>query len=283
MMEQVLMLFGIKQGDLRQKGQQHSQDVEQPKILQKLLEVEGDALSIYLAEESIFNFIIGQKISFTTNEANIFGEDIFIYSRNINILNIRTHILFEITTFTNPDNAMYGTEYKLIDELYHIPLTDYFLLERYIYYPNDTMYVSSRKRGGVDTEKCGDVNSTCNSFEHAVLKQTTPDRAPTNLQSGQKIVYTYISVSEMHVNQPYRTEADIFMLGGATTDEISEATERGSVYFDENGEMEFSDQAYWQIKKIELLDHSSMNGINQKVLFHSIILFFQQRNKLNMY
>ncbi|KAA6375118.1 MAG: hypothetical protein EZS28_029353, partial [Streblomastix strix] len=55
------------------------------------------------------------------------------------------------------------------------------------------MYVSSRKWGGVDTEECGDVNATCNSFEHAVLKQTTPDRTPTNLQSGQQIVYTYIS------------------------------------------------------------------------------------------
>ncbi|KAA6361859.1 MAG: hypothetical protein EZS28_042615 [Streblomastix strix] len=54
----------------------------------------------------------------------------------------------------------------------------------------------------------------------------------------------------MHVNQPYRTEADIFMLSGATTDEISVATEGESAYFDENGEMEFSDQAYWQIMKI---------------------------------
>ncbi|KAA6386001.1 MAG: hypothetical protein EZS28_018472 [Streblomastix strix] len=125
--------------------------------------------------------------------------------------------------------------------------------QRYIYYPNDTMYVSIRKWSGVDTEECGDVNATCNSFEHAVLKQTIPDRTPTNLQSGQQIVYTYILVCEMHVNQPYRTEADIFMLGGATTDEISVATEGGSVYFDENGEMEFSDQAYWQIKKIEFI------------------------------
>ncbi|KAA6368321.1 MAG: hypothetical protein EZS28_036151, partial [Streblomastix strix] len=47
------------------------------------------------------------------------------------------------------------------------------------------MYVSIWKWGRVDTEECGDVNSTCNSFEHAVLKQTTPDRTPTNLQSGQ--------------------------------------------------------------------------------------------------
>ncbi|KAA6384560.1 MAG: hypothetical protein EZS28_019917, partial [Streblomastix strix] len=104
------------------------------------------------------------------------------------------------------------------------------------------MYMSSRKWGGVDIEEFGDINSTCNSFEHAVLKQTTPDRTPTNLQYGQQIVYTYISVCEMHMNQPYRTEADIFMLGGATTDEISEATEDGSAYFDENGEMKFSDQ-----------------------------------------
>ncbi|KAA6370750.1 MAG: hypothetical protein EZS28_033724, partial [Streblomastix strix] len=51
------------------------------------------------------------------------------------------------------------------------------------------------KWGGVDTEECGGVNSTSNSFEHAVLKQTTPDRTPTNLQSGQQIVYTNISVS----------------------------------------------------------------------------------------
>ncbi|KAA6369928.1 MAG: hypothetical protein EZS28_034544 [Streblomastix strix] len=51
------------------------------------------------------------------------------------------------------------------------------------------MYVSSRKWGGVDTEECGDGNSTCNSFEHAVLKQTTPDITPTNLQSGQQIAY----------------------------------------------------------------------------------------------
>ncbi|KAA6396430.1 MAG: hypothetical protein EZS28_008042 [Streblomastix strix] len=132
------------------------------------------------------------------------------------------------------------------------------------------MYVSSRKWGGVDTEECGDVNSTCNSFEQAVLKQTTPDRTPTNLQCRQEIVYTYISVGEMHVNQPYRTEADIFMLGGATTDEISEATEGGSVYFDENGEMEFSDQGYWQIKKIGGVEYSSIKGLNRKVLFHSI-------------
>ncbi|KAA6372993.1 MAG: hypothetical protein EZS28_031480 [Streblomastix strix] len=132
------------------------------------------------------------------------------------------------------------------------------------------MYVSIRKWGGVDTEECGDVNSICNSFEHAVLKQTTPDRTPTNLQCGQQIVYTNISVCEMHVNQPYRTEADIFMLGGATTDEISEATEGGSVYFDENGEMEFSDQEYWKIKKIGLVNYSSIKGVNQKVLFHSI-------------
>ncbi|KAA6357593.1 MAG: hypothetical protein EZS28_046880 [Streblomastix strix] len=118
------------------------------------------------------------------------------------------------------------------------------------------MYVSSRKWGGVDTEEFGDVNSTCNSFEHAVLKQTIPDRTPTNLQSGYQIVYTYISVGEMHVNQQYRTEADIFILRGATTDEISEANERGSVYFDSNGEMEFSDQAYWQIKKIGGVDYS---------------------------
>ncbi|KAA6359241.1 MAG: hypothetical protein EZS28_045231, partial [Streblomastix strix] len=88
---------------------------------------------------------------------------------------------------------MYRTEYKLIDELYYIPLIDYNLLDRYIYYPNDRIYFSYRKWGGVDTEECGDVNSTCNSFEHAVLKQTTPDRTPTNLQSGQQIVYTYIS------------------------------------------------------------------------------------------
>ncbi|KAA6371420.1 MAG: hypothetical protein EZS28_033052 [Streblomastix strix] len=104
------------------------------------------------------------------------------------------------------------------------------------------MQVSSRKWGGVDTEECGDVNSTCNSFE----------------------------LYEMHVNQPYRTEADIFMLGGATTDEISVATERGSVQFDENGEMKISDQAYWQIKKIGAVDYSRMKGFNHKVLFHSI-------------
>ncbi|KAA6380851.1 MAG: hypothetical protein EZS28_023620 [Streblomastix strix] len=188
----------------------------------------------------------------------------------MNILNIRTHILFDITTFTNSDNAMFGTEYKLIDELYHIPLIDYNLLERYINYPNNTMYVSSRKWGGVDTEECGDVNSTCNSFEHSVLKQTTPDRTPTNLQSGQQIVYRYISVYEMHMNQPSRTEADIFMLGGATTDEISVATEGESVYFDSNGEMKFSDQAYWQIKKMGRIDYSSIKGVNQKVLFHQI-------------
>ncbi|KAA6370875.1 MAG: hypothetical protein EZS28_033598 [Streblomastix strix] len=187
------------------------------------------ALSMYIAEVSTFNFIIRYNTSFTTNEADICGEDIFIYSRNINILNIQTYILFDITTFTNSYNSMFGTEYKLIDEL---------------------------KWGEVDSEECGDVNSTCNSFEHAVLKQTTPDRTPTNLQCGQHIVYTYISVGEMHVNQPYRTEADIFMLGGATTDEISVATERGSVYFDENGEMEFSDQGYWQIKKILRIDYS---------------------------
>ncbi|KAA6359816.1 MAG: hypothetical protein EZS28_044657, partial [Streblomastix strix] len=105
----------------------------------------GGALYIYLAEESTINFIIGEDSSFTTNEADICGEDIFIYSRNINILNIRTHILFDITTFTNSDNAMYGTEYKLIDELYHIPIIDYNILERYIYYPNDRMYISIRK------------------------------------------------------------------------------------------------------------------------------------------
>ncbi|KAA6367229.1 MAG: hypothetical protein EZS28_037245, partial [Streblomastix strix] len=160
------------------------------------LEVVGGhvyALYIYLADESSINFIIGEDTSFTTNEADICGEDIFIYIRNMNILNIRTHILFDITTFTNTDNAMFGTGYKLIDKLRIIPLTDYNLLERYIYYSNDTMYVSSRKWGGVDTEEFGDVNSTCNSFEHAVLKQTTPDRTPTNLQSGQQIVYTYIS------------------------------------------------------------------------------------------
>ncbi|KAA6367770.1 MAG: hypothetical protein EZS28_036704 [Streblomastix strix] len=57
-------------------------------------------------------------------------------------------------------------------------------------------------------------------------------------------------VQELHAqsccmqNQPYRTDADIFMLDRAATDEISVATEGGSVYFDENGEMEFSDQAY---------------------------------------
>ncbi|KAA6380641.1 MAG: hypothetical protein EZS28_023832 [Streblomastix strix] len=132
------------------------------------------------------------------------------------------------------------------------------------------MYVSSCKWGRIDTEECGDVNSTCNSFEHAVLKQTTPDKTPTNLQSGQQIVYTYISVCEMHVNQPYRTEADISILCGATTDEISEATEHGSVYFDENGEMEFSDQAYQQINKIEQVDYSSIERVNKKVLLHSI-------------
>ncbi|KAA6358451.1 MAG: hypothetical protein EZS28_046022 [Streblomastix strix] len=230
----------------------------------------GRTLYIYLAEESTFNFIIGANTLFTTNDADICCEDIFIYSRNMIILNIRRHILFDITTFTNSDNAMYETEYKLIDELYHIPLIDYNLLERYIYYPNDTMYVSSRKWGGVDTEECGDVSSTCNSFDHVVLKQTTPDRTPTNLQSGQHIVYTYISVCEMHVNQPYRTEADIYILIGATTDEISEATECGSAYFDENGEMKFFDQGYWKIKKIRLVDYSSIKGVNQKVLFHSI-------------
>ncbi|KAA6382614.1 MAG: hypothetical protein EZS28_021858, partial [Streblomastix strix] len=210
----------------------------------------GGALYIYLAEESTFNFKIGEDSSFITNDADICGEDIFINSRIMNILNIRTHILFDITTFTNSDNAMYETEYKFIDELYHIPLIDYNLLERYIYYSNDTMYVSIRKWGGVDTEECGDVNSTCNSFEHAVLKQTTPDRTPTNLQYGQQIVYTYISV--------------------VTTDEISVAADGGSVYFDEKGEMEFSDQAYWQIKKIGGVDYSSIKGVNQKVLFHSI-------------
>jgi hypothetical protein len=96
------------------------------------LEVVGGrsgALYIYLAEESTFNFIIGEDTSFSTNAADICGEYIFIYSRNINILNIRTHVLFDITTFTNSDNAMYGTEYKLIDILYHIPLIDYNPLE----------------------------------------------------------------------------------------------------------------------------------------------------------
>ncbi|KAA6376884.1 MAG: hypothetical protein EZS28_027592 [Streblomastix strix] len=141
------------------------------------------------------------------------------------------------------------------------------------------MNVSSRKWGGVDTDECEDVNSTCNSFEHAVLKQTTPDRTPTNLQCGQQIVYTYISVGEMHVNQPYRTEADIFMLGGATTDEISVATEGGSVYFDSNGEIEFSDQAYWKIKKIGGVDYSSIKGFNQKMLLHSINIVILTMNQ----
>ncbi|KAA6369950.1 MAG: hypothetical protein EZS28_034521, partial [Streblomastix strix] len=45
----------------------------------------------------------------------------------------------------------------------------------------------------LNPQECGDVNSTCNSFEHAVLKQTTPDRTPTNLQSGLQIEYTYMS------------------------------------------------------------------------------------------
>ncbi|KAA6319920.1 MAG: hypothetical protein EZS28_054758, partial [Streblomastix strix] len=83
----------------------------------------------------------------------------------------------------------------------------------------------------------------------------------------------------MHVNQPYRTEADISILRGATTDEISVATEGGSVYFDENGEMEFSDQAYWQIKKIRLVDYSSIKEVNQKVLFHSINIVLPTMNK----
>ncbi|KAA6367445.1 MAG: hypothetical protein EZS28_037029, partial [Streblomastix strix] len=60
------------------------------------------------------------------------------------------------------------------------------------------------------------------------------------------------------------------MLGGATTDEISVATEGGSVYFDGNGEMEFSDQAYWQINKIGGVDYLIIKGVNQKVIFHSI-------------
>ncbi|KAA6380610.1 MAG: hypothetical protein EZS28_023866, partial [Streblomastix strix] len=130
------------------------------------------------------------------------------------------------------------------------------------------MYVSSRKCGGFDTEECGDAYSTCNSFEHAVLKQTTPDRTPTNLQCGFQIANTFISVCEMHMNQPYRTEADIFMLGGGTTDEISAATKGGSIFFDENGEMEFSDQDYWKIEKLGRVDYSSINGVNLKVLFH---------------
>ncbi|KAA6380642.1 MAG: hypothetical protein EZS28_023833 [Streblomastix strix] len=46
------------------------------------------ALYIYLAEESTYNFIIGEDSQFTTNAADICGEYIFIYSRNINILNI---------------------------------------------------------------------------------------------------------------------------------------------------------------------------------------------------
>ncbi|KAA6397512.1 MAG: hypothetical protein EZS28_006963 [Streblomastix strix] len=238
----------------------------------------GSAIYIYLAEESTFNFIIGEDTSFTTNEADICGEDNFIYIRNMNILNIQTHILFDITTFTNSDNAMYETKYKLIDELYHIPLIDYNLLERYIYYTNDRMYVSSKKWGGVDTEECGDVNSTCNSFEHAVLKQTTPDRTPTNLQCGQQIVYTYISVCEMHVNQPYRTEADIFILIGATTDEISEATEGGSVYFDENGEMEFSDQAKYVLKLVGTNDYAE-KGRNLELMIKNCS--FAQNNTLD--
>ncbi|KAA6380904.1 MAG: hypothetical protein EZS28_023568 [Streblomastix strix] len=131
------------------------------------------------------------------------------------------------------------------------------------------MYVSNRKCVGVDTEECWDVNVTCNRFAHTDPKQTTPDRTPTNLQCRQQIVYTYISVCEMHVNQPYRTEADIFILIGATTDEIYVATERGSVYFDQNGEMEFSDYDYWYIKKIGGVDYSLIKGVSQKVLFHS--------------
>ncbi|KAA6383515.1 MAG: hypothetical protein EZS28_020959 [Streblomastix strix] len=156
------------------------------------LEVVGGrdrALYFYLAEKSTFNFIIGQDTSFTTNEADICGEDIFIFSRNINILKIRTRNLFDITTFINIDNTIFGTEFKLIDKLYHIPLADYNTIERCIYYSKDTMHVLSRIWGGIDTEDCGDVNSTCNSFEHAVLKQTKPDITPTNLQSGQQIAY----------------------------------------------------------------------------------------------
>ncbi|KAA6381126.1 MAG: hypothetical protein EZS28_023345, partial [Streblomastix strix] len=75
--------------------------------------------------------------------------------------------------------------------------------EKYIYYPNNTMYVSNRKCGGVDTEECGDVNSTCNRFAHTDPKQSTPDRTQTNLQCGQQIIYTYISVGEMHMSQPF--------------------------------------------------------------------------------
>ncbi|KAA6379270.1 MAG: hypothetical protein EZS28_025205 [Streblomastix strix] len=74
----------------------------------------------------------------------------------------------------------------------------------------------------------------------------------------------------MHVNQSYQTEPDIFNLLGGATDEISVFTECGSVYFDENGEMELSDQAFWQIKKIVLVDYSQIKGVKQKVLFHSI-------------
>ncbi|KAA6352878.1 MAG: hypothetical protein EZS28_051595, partial [Streblomastix strix] len=74
----------------------------------------------------------------------------------------------------------------------------------------------------------------------------------------------------MRVNQPYRTEADISILRGATTDEISEATEHGSVNFDEKGKMEFSDQAYKQIIKNEVVYYSSIDRVIQKLLFHSI-------------
>ncbi|KAA6396363.1 MAG: hypothetical protein EZS28_008109 [Streblomastix strix] len=91
-------------------------------------------------------------------------------------------------------------------------------------------------------------------FEHAVLKQTTPYRTPTNLQCGQQIVYTSISVCDMHAKQPYRTEADIFMLDEATTDEIYVATEGGSVYFDENGEMKFSVQDQYVLKLVGTKD-----------------------------
>ncbi|KAA6396621.1 MAG: hypothetical protein EZS28_007857, partial [Streblomastix strix] len=230
----------------------------------------GGGIYIYTTEESTFNFTIGEKTIFIDNKASICGRDIFVYCRNINILNISERLLFDIYSQYDQNNAVYGTEYKDIDELYHIPLIDYDLLLRFIDYSNDTMYISSRKWGGMDSISNGGINATCNSFEYAVLKQTTPDRTPTNLQSGSQIVYTYISVGEMHVNQPYKTEADIFILRGATTDEISVATERGSVYFDENGEMEFSDQAYWQTKKDQIIDQSDIKGVNQSIILLNI-------------
>ncbi|KAA6372879.1 MAG: hypothetical protein EZS28_031594, partial [Streblomastix strix] len=224
----------------------------------------------------LYNFMFGENIKFIDNGVGICGRDIFIKCPNIEHLQIYNYIQFSVDTKVyNRENAIYGSETQIINDLWHKQLVDYDLLVRFDPYYSDTIYIADEFWAGLDVESCGRLQGACSTFAEAKRRILTQDwtynTVPKDNIKNVKINRTFVIVHGMDIDEEFASEADIITFRGITVEEVSIATSQSELRFGVNGQLVYSDLALWQqTTDPEQQQMRGMRGMNQSVTLQNL-------------